>query len=145
MFFLSGLSGVGRGALAWRAWALMLCGGLLLLAGGSHAKERVPLEQSVVTGVEIRRTTDGIPHLRAGSWRELGIGVGYVQAQDALCTLAEAFVTYEGRRAWFFGADGRPARDSTFGRPKNVDLDFFFRAFADDKVLASYREQHPPE
>lgn len=145
MFFLSGLSGVGRGAVAWRAWALMLCGGLLLLAGGSHAKERVPLEQSVVTGVEIRRTTDGIPHLRAGSWHELGIGVGYVQAQDALCTLAEAFVTYEGRRAWFFGADGRPARDSTFGRPKNVDLDFFFRAFADDVVLARYREQHPPE
>lgn len=145
MFFVSGLLEVGRGAAGWRAWALMLCGGLLLLAGGSHARESVPSAHSVVTGVEIRRTTDGIPHVRAGSWRELGIGVGYVQAQDALCTLAEAFVTYEGRRAWFFGADGRPARDSTFGRPKNVDLDFFFRAFADDKVLASYREEHPPE
>lgn len=145
MFFVSGLLGEGRGTAGWRAWALMLCGGLQLLAGGSHAKAPVPSALPVVTGVEIRRTTDGIPHLRAGSWRELGVGVGYVQAQDALCTLAEAFVTYEGRRAWFFGADGRPARDSTFGRPKNVDLDFFFRAFADDKVLASYREQHPPE
>lgn len=95
--------------------------------------------------VEIRRTTDGIPHLRASNWRELGLGVGYVQAQDALCTLAEAFVTYEGRRAWFFGADARPARDSTFGRPKNLDLDFFFRAFADEAVLAQYRAHHPPE
>lgn len=96
-------------------------------------------------GVEIRRTTDGIPHLRAANWRELGLGIGYVQAQDALCTLAEAFVTYEGRRAWFFGADARPERSSTLGKPKNVDLDFFFRAFADDSVLARYRAQQPTE
>jgi len=144
MCFVSRLSGVGRGAAGWRVWGLALCGGLLSFAGGSDAKDSAPSARPVVAGVEIRRTTDGIPHLRAGSWRELGIGVGYVQAQDALCTLAEAFVTYEGRRSWFFGADGRPARDSTFGRPKNVDLDFFFRAFADDGVLARYREQHPP-
>jgi acyl-homoserine-lactone acylase len=97
-----------------------------------------------IDGVEIRRTTDGIPHVRADSWRELGVGVGYVQAQDALCTLAEAFVTYEGRRAWFFGADGKPARNATFGRPKNVDLDFFFRSQADDAMLARYRDSNPP-
>ncbi|WP_420226756.1 penicillin acylase family protein [Pigmentiphaga litoralis] len=94
--------------------------------------------------VEIRRTTDGIPHVRATTWHALGVGVGYVQAEDALCTLAEAFVTYQGRRSLFFGPDARPARDSTFGRPKNVDLDFFFRAFVDDAVLARYRAQHPP-
>lgn len=97
-----------------------------------------------IKGVEIRRTTDGIPHIRADSWRELGVGAGYVQAQDALCTLAEAFVTYEGRRAWFFGADGRPARNSTFGKPKNIDLDFFFRAQADEAMVARYRASNPP-
>jgi len=144
MFFVSGLLGGRRGVLAWQVWAVMLCGGLVWFAGMAYAKEPLPSARSPVTGVEIRRTTDGIPHLRAHSWRELGIGVGYVQAQDALCTLAEAFVTYEGRRSWFFGADGRPARDSTFGRPKNVDLDFFFRAFADDEVRANYRKEHPP-
>ena len=62
-------------------------------------------------GVEIRRTTDGIPHIRGTTWRALGVGVGYVQAEDALCTLAEAFVTYQGRRSLFFGPDARPARD----------------------------------
>lgn len=144
MFFLSRFSGAGCSAAVLGAWAAMLCGGLLLFTGASHAKEPVPSAQSVVADVEIRRTTDGIPHLKADSWRELGVGVGYVQAQDALCTLAEGLVTYAGRRAWFFGADGRPARDSTFGRPKNVDLDFFYRAFVDDTVLASYRQQHPP-
>lgn len=134
----------GRRMAAARAWILTLCG-VLLLAAAPDAKARGPAAGLDVAGVEIRRTTDGIPHLRADSWRELGLGVGYVQAQDALCTLAEAFVTYEGRRAWFFGADERPARDSTFGRPKNIDLDFFFRAYADVAVLTRYREQHPSE
>jgi acyl-homoserine-lactone acylase len=125
-----------------RNW-LLGCGLLMLAAAAVARTDAAPPVLS--PGVEIRRTTDGIPHLRADSWHALGRGVGYVQAQDALCTLAEAFVTYAGRRSWFFGTDGRPARDSTFGRPKNIDLDFFFRAFADDTVLSRYRQQHPRE
>lgn len=101
--------------------------------------------RSAPSAVEIRRTSDGIPHVKANDWRSLGIGVGYAQAEDALCTLSEAFVTYEGRRSWFFGTDARPARDSTFGRPANLDLDFFFRAFADAEVLSQYRSQQPAE
>ncbi|RSZ60565.1 penicillin acylase family protein [Massilia atriviolacea] len=97
------------------------------------------------SGVEIRRTTDGIPHLRAASWRGLGTGAGYVQAEDALCTLADGFVTYEGRRSWYFGADARATRNSTYGKPKNIDSDFFFRAFADQSVTARYRAAHPAE
>ncbi|WAC71649.1 penicillin acylase family protein [Roseateles sp. SL47] len=99
----------------------------------------------VAHAVEIRRTTDGVPHVLARDWRALGAGIGYVQAEDALCTLAEAFVTYEGRRAWFFGAEERPARASTFGQSKNLDLDFFFRGFADATVIQRYRAEHPPE
>jgi len=134
----------GRCAVAACACVLIICGALWL-AEGANAKTHEPAVLPEMAGVEIRRTTDGIPHVRAGGWRELGVGVGYAQAQDALCTLAEAFVTYEGRRAWFFGADERPARDSTFGRPRNIDLDFFFRAYADEEVLTRYRAQHPPE
>lgn len=144
-FFASRLPGAGRSAAAACGRVLMLGGGLLAVALSVHAGTQGAPARPDAKGVEIRRTTDGIPHLRAGSWHELGVGVGYVQAQDALCTLAEAFVTYEGRRAWFFGADAVPARDSTFGRPKNIDLDFFFRAFADDSVTARYRQQQPPE
>jgi acyl-homoserine-lactone acylase len=96
-----------------------------------------------VDGVEVRRTTDGIPHIRAGDWFGLGFGVGHVQAEDALCTLADAFVTYEGRRSWFFGPEARPARNSTLGRPSNIDLDFFFRGFATDEMVAQYRLQNP--
>ncbi|MBO9642796.1 MAG: penicillin acylase family protein [Pseudacidovorax sp.] len=94
--------------------------------------------------VELRRTTDGIPHIRAADWRGLGFGQGYAQAQDALCTLAEAFVTFGGRRSYHFGAEGRPTAPSTFGRPTNLESDFFFQAFADAKAVEAFRRAQPP-
>lgn len=131
-----------------RRWAALLAAGFMAWQPAARAQEEARAGAPVIESpafVEIRRTTDGIPHVLAGSWHALGRGVGYAQAQDALCTLAEAFLTYEGRRSWFFGPDARPARDSTFGRPRNLDLDFFFRAFADAEVLAQYRAQQPAE
>jgi acyl-homoserine-lactone acylase len=101
--------------------------------------------RSLNTSVEIVRTTDDIPHIQAQDWKALGAGIGYVQAEDALCTLADAFVTYKGSRSWFFGADARPAYNSILGRATNLELDFFFRNFADDDVLHQYREQNPAE
>jgi acyl-homoserine-lactone acylase len=95
--------------------------------------------------IEIRRTADGIPHILAQNWYDLGYGYGYAQTEDTLCTLAEAFVTFRGRRAYFFGANSRPQDDSTFGRWRNLELDFFFRAFADDLRVAEYRGHQPPE
>ncbi|NDZ18042.1 peptidase S45 [Variovorax sp. WS11] len=97
------------------------------------------------SSVEIRRTTDGIPHVRAGSWRGLGIGYGYAQAEDALCTLADGFVTYRGQRSYYFGGDQRPAMPATFGRPTNLELDFFFRAFADERAVEAFRREQPEE
>jgi acyl-homoserine-lactone acylase len=95
--------------------------------------------------VEIRRTTDGIAHVRAANWRGLGIGYGYAQAQDALCTLAEAFVTFAGRRSYHFGEQGRPALPSTFGRAGNLELDFFFQAFAGAAAVRAFAADQPPE
>lgn len=95
------------------------------------------------TEIEIRWTADGVPHIRAENWQDLGYGYGYVQGRDALCTLAEAFVTFEGRRSYFFGPEARPSADSTFGRPRNIELDVFFRAFADAEVIEQYRRQQP--
>ncbi|WP_085316159.1 penicillin acylase family protein [Derxia lacustris] len=96
-------------------------------------------------GIELRRTGDDIVHVRAADWRGLGTGIGYAQAQDAPCTLAEAFVTFRGERSRHFGAEARPARDSTFGRPTNLELDVFFKVFADDELVARYRAAQPVE
>lgn len=95
--------------------------------------------------VEIRRTGDGIPHVRATTWRGLGIGYGQVQAEDALCTLADAFATYSGQRSLYFGAASKPATRSTFGEPVNLDLDFFFKAFAGQDAVEALKREQPAE
>ncbi|MCW7537074.1 penicillin acylase family protein [Aquabacterium sp. A7-Y] len=93
--------------------------------------------------VLVRRSADGIPHLKAGDHASLGYGFGYVQAEDNLCTLAELFVSLRGERSLHFGAEARPASDSTFGQLPNLELDFFFRHVADETSVSHYRDQHP--
>ncbi|MDP9896998.1 acyl-homoserine-lactone acylase [Variovorax boronicumulans] len=101
--------------------------------------------QPATASIEIRRTGDGIPHVRATTWRGLGIGYGQVQAEDALCTLADAFVTYSGQRSLYFGADRKPAKRSTFGMPVNLDLDFFFKAFAGPDAVEALKREQPAD
>ncbi|CAB3771782.1 penicillin acylase family protein [Paraburkholderia humisilvae] len=88
---------------------------------------------------DIRRTQDGIPHIKAGDWGSLGYGYGYAQAQDDLCTLADGFTTWRGERSAYFGADARPMSAATFGRPRNLDLDFFIHFTVDDAAVARFR------
>lgn len=95
--------------------------------------------------VEIRRTADDVPHIRASSWKGVGLGFGYAQAQDALCTLAEGFATYAGDRSLHFGGAARPSIGSTFGKPLNIDLDFFFKAFAGEEAVAAYVSEQPAD
>ncbi|SPB13183.1 putative aculeacin a acylase transmembrane protein [Caballeronia novacaledonica] len=94
---------------------------------------------------EIRRTQDGIPHIRATDWGSLGFGFGYAQAQDNLCTLADGFVTYRGERSAWFGPDARPTSTATFGQPRNIDADFFFRLVGDQAAVERYRQAQPAE
>jgi acyl-homoserine-lactone acylase len=93
---------------------------------------------------DIRRTADGIPHVLARDWGSLGYGYGYVQAQDNLCTLADAFVTFRGERSAYFGPDARPAAAATFGQPRNLDADFFFRLVDDNDAVARFRAAQTP-
>ncbi|MCO6440623.1 MAG: penicillin acylase family protein [Nitrococcus mobilis] len=95
--------------------------------------------------VDVRRTSYGIPHIKAHDWGSLGYGYGYAQAEDNLCTLADGFVSFRGRRSYFFGPDHTPPVNSTFGRPKNIDVDFFFRSIAPDELVRQYKAHQPPE
>jgi acyl-homoserine-lactone acylase len=113
--------------------------------GGPIASRQAHARPATDAIVEVRRTTDGIPHIRAADWQGAGFGMGYVQAQDALCTLAEAFVTYEGRRSYFFGPEGKPRNNATFGRASNLELDIFFRGFVDNVAVEKLKAQQPQE
>ncbi len=87
------------------------------------------------------RTTYGVPHIRAEDHAGLGYGQGYAVAEDNLCVLADAFVTFRGERSLHFGPDDRPGSPSTFGNPPNLDADFFFRFVLDDARVAAFRDR----
>jgi len=84
---------------------------------------------------EIRRTSMGVPHIKAANWQGAGYGYGYVQAQDTLCTLADGFLTYRGERSRYLGGDTQVLNDSTLGRPRNIDSDFFHRHVISSDVV----------
>jgi acyl-homoserine-lactone acylase len=81
------------------ALALLIVGvgmlGLLLL-----------LKQGPSYQADIRRSTHGIPHIRARDWAGLGYGYGYVYAEDNACLLAERLLTVRGERSRYFGPGG---------------------------------------
>lgn len=93
--------------------------------------------------VSVKRTSDGVPHIEASSWGNLGFGEGYTQAQDELCTLADSFVTWRGERSAAFGGEMLATEHSLLGRPKNLDSDFFFKSILDTPLLKKFESQQP--
>ncbi|MCV6625437.1 MAG: penicillin acylase family protein [Cellvibrionaceae bacterium] len=53
---------------------------------------------------EIRYTDYGVPHIKAKDYASLGYGVGYAQARENLCTLAEQMLNLRAERARYLGA-----------------------------------------
>lgn len=72
----------------------------------------------------IRRTTGGVPHIRADNLASAAFGHGYAQAQDNVCLLAEAIVKARGERAKYFG----PGPSTEIGIGLNIINDFSFKA-----------------
>ncbi|WP_246180405.1 penicillin acylase family protein [Marinobacter changyiensis] len=91
---------------------LALAGSLLLTGcfdgdGGSSSSEPELNTQlfpaSGTLEATIRRTTNGVPHVKAENLKSVAFGAGYAQAQDNVCLLAEAFVKARSERAKYFG------------------------------------------
>ncbi|MGH8450849.1 acylase [Pseudomonas sp.] len=93
-----------------------VAGVLLALSVAASAREQV-----AQASAEIRRTTYGVPHIRANDERGLGFGIGYAYAQDNLCLLANEVVTVNGERARYFGPE-----QATLEERNNLASDVFF-------------------
>lgn len=52
---------------------------------------------------DIRYTTHGVPHIRAGSWGDLGFGQGYACTRDHLPTIADQIVKVRSERSRYHG------------------------------------------
>ena len=85
---------------------------------------------------EVRRTTGGWPHIKAGDYGSLGFGYGHAYAEDQICRMAETIVTVNGRRSrWFGPEDG------------NLESDFYYQRIRDMRTvqqLARRRAPHGP-
>jgi acyl-homoserine-lactone acylase len=98
--------------------AAVLCGEAALAAPG---------------GAEIVRTSHGIVHVKADSYRDLGFGLAYAYATDNGCALADQIVTVNGERSRYFSAEGKALVGvETFS---NLTSDIFHRIAMDDAVL----------
>jgi acyl-homoserine-lactone acylase len=56
--------------------------------------------------VSLTRTTGGVANISGKNFADVGFGIGYGQAQDGICLLAETFLTVDGERSAFLGPEG---------------------------------------
>ena len=76
----------------------------LLLACNNDDQGSPPAVLPEAEQVTISYTAHGVPHIQARSYRALGYGVGYAQASENLCTLAEQLIKLKGEKSRYFGA-----------------------------------------
>ncbi len=106
--------------------------GLSLAANARNAPEQA--------SADIRRTSSGVPHIRAENERGLGYGIGYAYAQDNLCLLANEIVTVNGERSRYFGPD-----QLTVEERENQVSDLFFTWLNTPEAVAGFwRAQTQP-
>jgi acyl-homoserine-lactone acylase len=91
-------------------------------------------------GTEIRRTTFGVPHIRAQDERGLGYGIGYAYAQDNLCLLANEVITVNGLRSRYF----RPEQH-TIEQRDNLASDVFFNWLNTPEAVAAFWKAQTPQ
>ncbi|MDM4722662.1 acylase [Micromonospora sp. WMMA1363] len=71
----------------------------------------------------IQRASYGVPHITGRDFASLGFGVGYAQAEDNVCLIAERMVTVRAERSRWFGAE-----------TGNVGSDLFHQKAIDDRA-----------
>src|SRR5688572_21902597 len=95
---------------------------IALLAGALLLPASTALAAKSDYRAEIRRTTGGVPHIKARDFGSLGYGFGYAYAQDQICEFASIVVTVSAQRSRYFGTDA----DSPSGGT-NLQSDFFWK------------------
>ena len=114
---------------------LALTLGMAALLAGCNGDGDDGGEPAATYRAEIRRTTMGVPHIKAPDWGGAGYGYGYAQAQDDLCTIANSMLTFRGERSRHFGTDATIPFQGTIGQPRNLDADFYHRHVLNDAVM----------
>jgi acyl-homoserine-lactone acylase len=96
--------------------------------------------ESGSSAVDIRRTSFGVPHIRAENERGLGYGIGYAYAQDNLCLMANEIVTVNGERSKYFGPE-----QATLEERPNLASDLFFTWLNTPQAVEAFWQAQTPE
>lgn len=81
---------------------------------------------------EIRRTTDGVPHIKATDLPSVVFGQGWASGEDHACTLSDQILTVTSTRAKFLG----PGQADS-----NVNSDFAWKALRIQELAAEEWDQ----
>src|SRR5271165_6409538 len=86
-----------------------------------------PASAAAKYSVSLTRTAGGVANISGGSFADVGFGIGYAQAQDGICVLAETFLTVEGERSAFLGPEGVFKNESEGGAQfTNLNSDIYW-------------------
>ena len=113
---------------------LSLAGVLVGLSLAANARS-----QPEQASADIRRTSFGVPHIRADNERGLGYGIGYAYAQDNLCLLANEITTVNGERSRYFGPD-----QFTVEERENLVSDLFFNWLNTPQAVEGFWQAQTP-
>jgi acyl-homoserine-lactone acylase len=136
---------------AHRFWAVLL--GLAVASTGliasASTQAAAPTQQASEQAraeprALIRRTEYGTAHIKAPTFRGAGLGIGYAQAQDHFCILAEMWVTIDGRRSLYFGPDESYLSPGNALRFNNLKSDFSYQRLKDLRVVQRGLALPPP-
>lgn len=85
---------------------------------------------------EVRYTSDGVPHIRAGDWGGIGFGQGWACGRDQLPAVADQLLKVRSERARWFGAGPHGA---------HLASDFGYLALDVRGRAVTFRDAQSPE
>ncbi|MGI8632150.1 MAG: penicillin acylase family protein [Solirubrobacterales bacterium] len=113
-------------------------------AAGKRPAVTVRAAQGGDLEATIRRTSYGIPHIKAEDIAGAAFGYGYAFAQDNLCEIADQYVTVSAQRSRVFGPDETYEFRSNGTTPTNLNSDFFYQRIIDEGTVEELRDQAVP-
>jgi len=129
---------VGSGALATTATG---CGDDDPVAPGPKPENEGGLDPDAAAPepfkATVRRTSLGVPHIKADNLGGLGYGYGYAFAEDNICLLLEEIITVRGERAKWFGDVAYDLGNT--GSRSNVNSDAVYKMLMTKDVIDKSR------
>ncbi|MGA2321996.1 MAG: penicillin acylase family protein, partial [Solirubrobacteraceae bacterium] len=93
----------------------------------------------------LTRTTGGVANIEASTLGGAGFGVGYGQAQDGICTLADVYLTLSGERSRFYGPTATVKDEDTGVTDTDLNSDLYWTSLIDNHTVENLMAEPFPQ